>query len=342
MRHAGDVACGRTPPGRAADVRLGSSWTFGQRAKNDALWLLASLALGACRPLPLHALRWLGRRLGLAAMLLAPRARATSLENLARVFPSLSDRERRTMARRCFGALGEYLGETVAMLGPHPPRVLDVAPDAKRVFREALDQGRGVVFASAHLGPWERVAASLAAARIPMVVLGRESYDPRFTRLYSHMRQAHGLEIVWRGQAGAARRILRTLRNNQVLGVPMDLRSRVTSCQAPFLGHLAATPVGPARIALRAGSPVIVGTASPRDIGRTSGAGDRPQRDDAPPEGTLVVTATAVQTADLAPDVEGARELTRRINSELSRRILALPHGWVWMHERWDAAPEPG
>jgi KDO2-lipid IV(A) lauroyltransferase len=312
------------------DLRLGSSWTLGQRAKNDALWLLASLALGACRPLPLRAMRWLGRRLGHAAMLLAPRAKATSLDNLARVFPSLTERERRTLVRRCFGALGEYLGETVAMLGPRPPRVLDVDPDAKRVFREALSHGRGVVFASAHLGPWERVAASLAAAGIPMVVLGRESYDPRFTRLYARVREAHGLEIVWRGQAGAARRILRALRANRVLGVPMDLRSRVASCQAPFLGHLAATPVGPARIALRAGSPVIVGTAT--------------LPEGAPASGPLVVTATAIETADLAPDGSGRREsaeeLTRRINTELSRRILALPHAWVWMHERWDTAPE--
>jgi KDO2-lipid IV(A) lauroyltransferase len=314
---------------RAGDMRLGATWTAGQRAKNDAIWLLATLALRACRTLSPAALRWIGRRLGISATLLLPAAHAIALRNVARVFPALSSRERRALVRRCFAALGEYLGETVAMLGPAAPRLLEVTDEARRVFQGALASGRGVVFASAHLGPWEQVAASLAAADVPMVVLGRESYDARFTRLYAGMRAKHGLEVVWRGQAGAAARILRTLRANRVLGIPMDLRSRVVSCQAPFLGIAAATPVGPARIALRAGSAVVVGSAAPCPGGAPTTR-----------KTTLVVTATAVDTRDLAPDEAGAGELTRRINAELSRRILAIPEAWVWMHDRWDTPPE--
>jgi KDO2-lipid IV(A) lauroyltransferase len=97
----------------------------------------------------------------------------------------------------------------------------------------------------------------------------------------------------------------------------MDLRSRVPSCDVPFLGEPAPTAVGPARIALRARAPVVVGTAAPD--GR----------------GGLVVSATRVPTGDLAVGDDAARELTARINDELSRRILAMPHAWVWMHERW-------
>jgi lauroyl/myristoyl acyltransferase len=51
----------------------------------------------------------------------------------------------------------------------------------------------------------------------------------------------------------------------------------------------------------------------------------------------MVVTATRIDSSGLTRDEEGARELTRRINAELSRRILALPHAWVWMHDRWTA-----
>jgi lauroyl/myristoyl acyltransferase len=153
---------------------------------------------------------------------------------------------------------------------------------------------------------------------VPLVVLARESYDPRFTRLYARVRERHGLEVVWRGEPGAAARILRTLRANRVLGVPMDLKSRVASCEAPFLGHDAPTAIGPARLALRAGAPVLVGTVAPSEGG-----------------GRVAVTATPVASAGLAADLAGAQELTCRMNAELSRRILAFPHGWVWMHERW-------
>jgi lauroyl/myristoyl acyltransferase len=54
-------------------------------------------------------------------------------------------------------------------------------------------------------------------------------------------------------------------------------------------------------------------------------------------EGSLVVTATRIDTRGLRADDDGARELTRRINAEISHRILALPHAWVWMHDRWIA-----
>jgi len=77
--------------------------------------------------------------------------------------------------------------------------------------------------------------------------------------------------------------------------------------------------VGPARIALRTGAPVVVGTAAP-DQG-----------------GGWIVTATRIRTDDLGSSGEDAVELTARINAELSRRIRAMPHAWVWMHDRWAA-----
>lgn len=301
------------------DLRAGGHWTRLQRLKNDVLWLVASLALAGTRPLPPSWLRVLGRALGRAAHVLAGRARRTALGNVARVFPELDAPARRAFVRRCFVTLGETLGDTVALLGARALPPLRVSAEAQATLASAREEGRGVVFASAHLGPWERVAGALVAAGVPLVALGRESYDPRFSRLYARLRGAHGVRVLWRGGPGAASRILRTLRGGEVLGVPMDLCSRVASCDAPFLGHAAATPIGPARIALRARAAVVVGSAAPD------------------PKGGLVVTATRVEAADLPADEGGARELTARINAELSRRILALPHAWVWMHERWPA-----
>jgi KDO2-lipid IV(A) lauroyltransferase len=305
-------------PGDARDVRTGGTWSPLQRAKNDALWALASLALAAARPMSLASLRAVGRLIGQAAHAVVPSARRTALANVARALPELDAREHRALVRRCFVTLGELLGESVAMLiARNAPPPLPLSESARAVLEEARARSRGVVFASAHLGPWERVAASLVAAGVPLVTLARESYDPRFSRLYERMRDAHGVGVVWRASPGAAARILRTLRRGDVLGVPMDLRARVASCSAPFLGHLAPTAVGPARIALRSGAAVVVGTAAPSA------------------DGGLEVTATAIDAGGLSADDAGARELTARINAELSRRILALPHAWVWMHERW-------
>jgi KDO2-lipid IV(A) lauroyltransferase len=305
------------------DVREGGSWSALQRTKNTAIWLLASAVLAASRPLPPAVLRALGRTLGKVAHGVARGARRIAMRNVALALPELDDRERARLVARCFETLGEWLGETVAMLRPHALPPLPISSDALRTLDEARAGGRGVVFLSAHLGPWERVAASLVAAGVPLVTVARESYDPRLSRLYDRLRSTHGVDVIWRSRPGASTGLLRALRSGRVLGMPMDLRSRVPSCDVPFLGHSAPTAVGPARIALRTGSPVVVGTVGP---------------DPRPRNGPLTITATRIDTSDLKADPAGAVELTARINLELSRRILALPYAWVWMHERWPAA----
>jgi KDO2-lipid IV(A) lauroyltransferase len=306
------------------DLRFGGTWTLGQRIKNDALWLAAISTLTLLRPLPSSALRTLGRGLGACAHLFALRTRTIAMENVRLALPNLTARARAELVRRCFVTLGEFLGGTVSLL-TRPPSAGELLPSeaARATIEEARAGGRGVLLASAHLGPWELVAASMVAAGIPLVAVTRESYDPRLSRLLAAMREQTGVRTIRRGR-GAATGILRALRRGEVLGIPMDLRSRAAHCTVPFLGLPAETPSGPARIALAARSPVVVATAAP-------GA-----------DGTYVVNATAIDTADLRRDETSVRELSARINAELSRRILTLPHAWVWMHERWTLPFEAG
>jgi KDO2-lipid IV(A) lauroyltransferase len=226
--------------------------------------------------------------------------------------------ERLGLVWHCFGTLGTLLGDAVALLRPRSESpALCVSTRAQSLFEEARNARRAVIFVSAHLGPWERVAVSLVRAGIPLVTIARESYDPRFNRLYEKLRTLHGVGVVWRDQPGAVGRIVRTLRSGGVLGVPMDLRSRAPSCDVDFMGCAAPTAVGPARLALRTRAHVLVGSIAPAA------------------DGGVEVTATGIETRDLQAGDDGAHVLTERINAELSRRILSMPHAWVWMHERW-------
>jgi lauroyl/myristoyl acyltransferase len=149
------------------------------------------------------------------------------------------------------------------------------------------------------------------------VALARESYDPRLTRVYDDLRARLGVRAIYRGQPGAAVRIVRTLRRGSVLGIPMDLRTRAPSTDAPFLGVAAPTVIGPARLALRTGAAVVVGSIERRGQ-------------------HLAVTATRLHTADARRARNPVQALTERLNEEISRRILTLPEEWPWMHSRWD------
>lgn len=303
-----DVAVSRAE----RDLRQGGRWSPAQRVKNDVLYVLVTAALAIARRLPARLLRALGRALGLVAWAVVPGARRIATENVACAMPELEPRARGAFVRRVYRELGALLGETVASLDASLP-VLPFLPGARECLAAAIAEGRGVVFASAHLGPWEQVASSLVAAGTPLTVVAREPYDPRLASIYEQLRARRGVRTVYRGASGAGIALVRVLRRGEVLGVPMDLASRVESVDVPFLGRPAPTPVGPARLAIRTGAAVVVGTA------------------ERAPDGTLGMSFTRIEPASCE------RELTARINAELSRRIRAMPEAWLWMHRRWPA-----
>jgi KDO2-lipid IV(A) lauroyltransferase len=314
-------ARGRAGTGRR-DLREGEAWTRLQTLKNAVLYAAARVTLLCLAPFPALWLRALGRRLGRLLYHFLPGPRRLALANLSQVFPDLSARERSVIARDAYLELGGYLGDTVALLSRrHAWTPLPIDPASRAILDAAVAEGRGVLFVSAHLGPWEKVAASLVRAGVPLTTLAREGYDPRFTKLLDKLRRRLEVPAIYRGSPGAAVRIVRTLRLGGVLGAVMDLRSRVPSISVPFLGFAAPTAIGPARIALRTGAAVVVGTAAPAPGERGTEA--------------LEITVTRIETAGLEKSPEPERELTLALNDEISRRILALPRGWVWMHPRW-------
>jgi KDO2-lipid IV(A) lauroyltransferase len=316
------------------DRREGGAWTPWQAAKNHILYVAVRALLLVLRPLPASWLRALGACLGRALYRVGGSPRRVALANLERAYPGLSLVERRALAWRAYAQLGSYLGDTVAqLLGPARFVPLSFEEGSRQVLEDAVARGAGVIFVSAHLGPWERVAGSLVRHGFPLTTLARESYDPRFIRLYDRLRASVGVRSVYRGGASAALAVVRTLRRGGVLGVPMDLRSRVPSVQVPFLGVLAPTPVGPARIALRTGASVVVGTAVPVRRGAQGMPSVRPAEPD------LVLRVTRIETTDLLADPAGEQQLTRRLNDAISSRIRDFPEGWVWMHPRFEPTP---
>ena len=192
-----------SPSADSRDRREGGRWTLGQAVKNHLLYGVVRLVLLALRPLPTGWLVLLGRALGRAAYR-ARVSRRVARENLARAFPHLRVDEREALALRAYGRLGGYLGQTVAQLqGTGRAVPLAFEEGSRAILEEACREGRGVVFASAHLGPWEHVAASLVHHGFPLTTLARESYDPRFLGLYETLRRRAGVKAIYRGSPSA-------------------------------------------------------------------------------------------------------------------------------------------
>jgi KDO2-lipid IV(A) lauroyltransferase len=314
------------------DQREGASWTRRQRLKNDLIHALILASLAVVRLLPRGLVLALCRALGALAYRVLPRERARARQRLTAGLGAAPPEAR---VRGAFLTAGETLADTLALLDPREraSRTLSLDPASRRAFADALAEGRGVIYVSAHLGCWERMAALLAEEGFPVATVARESYDARLTALYERLRAPRGVRSLYRGRPGAAAAILRELRAGRAVGFLLDLPARVPSLDAPLFGAASPIPVGAVRLALRRRCAVLVGTTVP-----ASGTiPDVLQRAPARPERASVeVRIERVSLDDLASGPAGEAALVTRLAHLLGLRIAERPEAWLGLF-----APRP-
>jgi len=161
-----------------------STWARRQRWKNDAIHFAARHAIELGLALPRAWLPAVGAAVGRVALALLSDARRRTIENLSIVHPELDRGHRVALARDIFRTLGENLTDTLALLDPteSPDRTLGITSDSIATLELALGEGRGVVYATCHLGPWERMAALLAERGFPTVSAGLRDRNAPISR----------------------------------------------------------------------------------------------------------------------------------------------------------------
>jgi KDO2-lipid IV(A) lauroyltransferase len=181
-----------------------------------------------------------------------------------------------------------------------------------------------VLVLTAHFGSFELAIAAMARAGLPISVVHRPLANARLDAQLVGWRRRAGVQVLERGSA--ARAALRALREGRFLVVPLDQNAhKREGVFVPFFGRPACTRDGPARLALRAGTPVL-----PVFIFREPGPGIR----------HVIRTGAAL---DLPPPGAGgaAAELTARMTAAIEGAVREAPDHWIWNHRRWRTRP-PG
>jgi KDO2-lipid IV(A) lauroyltransferase len=289
-------------------------------------WLvrvLATALLWIWSRLPLGIGLAIGRGIGAAAHFFyrATRARA-ALQ--AREALGISDEEAKRLVRCLFRHLGLLMAEMALAprLRSELDRYVEFPQKDQERLQDALAVGKGVIGVTAHLGHWELLAQRVAHAQIRIVTMARRNRTYGVGPWLVTWRQQGGVETIDRGDRAGGVRILRSLKQGALLAALIDQDTRVPSVFVPFFGKLASTPSGPARIALRAGTPVIAGFIKRTETGHR-------------------VSIERIPTDDLAGD-EDARviALTARMTESVERAVRERPEEWVWFHQRWRTRPE--
>ena len=120
-----------------------------------------------------------------------------------------------------------------------------------------------------------------------------------------------------RGQPGTSIVAARWMLRGGVLGCMMDRTREGSQRIVPFLGQAASIPLGPATLACRSGSAVVMGFAERL------------------PDGSTTVTFKRLVAG---PDCD-AWDLTRRVGLALEEEVRSRPEQWLWIFRRQPALP---
>src|SRR5581483_134878 len=122
-------------------------------------------------------------------------------------------------------------------------------------FENAMRAGRGVLFATAHLGNWELSAYAHALLTGPMNVVVRPLDNPLIDALVERRRCLSGNRLI--AKQDFARAILKALAANEAVGILIDQNSSLdTGVFVDFFGVPACAGNGFAKIAARSGAAV--------------------------------------------------------------------------------------
>jgi KDO2-lipid IV(A) lauroyltransferase len=185
-------------------------------------------------------------------------------------------------------------------------------------FDDALRQGRGVLFATAHLGNWELSAFAHALLTGPMNVVVRPLDNPLIDRMVERRRALTGNHPI--GKKDFARSILKALAANQAVGILIDQNASLDSgAFVDFFGVPACAGTGFAKFAAHSGAVVIPGFALWNEQERRYILRFYPPMD---------------MSGDPLRD-------TQALQSKLESVIRDYPDQWLWIHRRWKTRP-PG
>ncbi len=281
---------------------------------------LIRLLLRVLTALPFRAAQALGGTIGWLHWILPNRLKHTSHENIDCCFPDRHPTWRRMLLRQSLIETGRTLADSVWILGRPPQHSLPLVRETHGFehLERALRAGRGVLFATPHLGAWE-LSAVVAAERIPMTVLYRPARIAAFGELVSAARTRLGLHPV-PTSAGGVRALHRALQRGEAVGILPDQEPRAgQGVFAPFFGRPALTMTLVSRLAQRSGATVIIATT--RRLPRGGGF-------------SLRVWPADERVADPDPEVAATA-----VNREVERAIALAPAQYMWNYKRFRTTP---
>jgi Kdo2-lipid IVA lauroyltransferase/acyltransferase len=259
----------------------------------------------------------LGFSLGVARLLdrVARRMRQVGERNLKMALPEVD-------ARRTIDGVFTSLGRMLYYFSRFPSRNATnvgewIEYEGFEHYEEAKRRGKGVLFATGHLGNWELSAFAHALLCEPMHVVVRPLDNPLLDEWVKRYRMGSGNRIL--DKQDFVRGILKALAANEAVGILIDQNTLPENgAFVDFFGIPASTGTTFVRLAHKTGAAVIPGYAL---------------WDERRGKYVLRFDPIFEMSGDVVAD-------TARITKHFEGVIRRAPEQWLWLHRRWKSRPD--
>lgn len=257
---------------------------------------------------------------GMAVGRLNKRRRAVVRRNIRR---AVGHHDLERTVDGAFRSYARYWAETLRIPAPGTQEI------GRRVTCEGLEhlsghlnEGRGVIFVTPHVGSWDVAALWLASFGWRIVAVAEHLEPPALFDMFVKLRAQAGVEVHPLGTSASARALLTGLRSGAAVGLVADRDISGTGVEVEFLGERTFLPPGPAVLAMRTGAPLIAGALFQRPGGRYHG-----------------VILPEIPVEQRKPDASEVARLTQTVAGRMEQLIRRDPGQWHLFQPNWPSDP---
>lgn len=221
----------------------------------------------------------------------------------------------RQIVRRMYSHLVLSIFELFRHGGPKG-RKFSYSVVGKEHYQRVVNEGRGAILLTAHMGNWELLVRYGATLGPPLSVIRKDLKLSVFQKLWLRLRNGGEQEV---GTIQSARRAAVHLKNGGLLGVVLDQHAAESKAIVrPFFGRGASTSTGAVRLARHLNVPIL-----PAVCVRT--ADEHHEIRFGQP---IWIAKSDQRMSDIVGGVDACLRWTESA-------ISATPSQWLWIHRRW-------
>lgn len=221
------------------------------------LYYLYVAGIQIARALPIKAAYLLAKAVALGYYYGSATTRAILKDNLRVVLGEDTDEKVLNFhAKAVFKNFAKYLADFFRFTKYDEKYVSqNINIEGLEILRQCLDEKKGAVIASLHLGNWELGGAIVAGMGFPLHAIVLEHGDEKVNNFFTDQRMINNMKSIPTGVA--VKQCFKALKNNELVAIVGDKDYTNSSITTDFFGKEAKLPKGPAVFSVKTGAPIV-------------------------------------------------------------------------------------